>query len=294
MSHMSTYKQGMIYGITCQVIWGVLPVYWKAILPIDSFTLFLYRILMIALITFVICLRLYGFEKIKDDLRPKENRKRFFISGILIGFNWFFYVWAVNAGFVIQASLGYYIDPIIICVFGFILFKEKITSFKLVAIGLALIGLVIAIIHFQEAPFVAVILGITFAGYAAAKKNNTSPALLSLFYESLVLLPVSLIGIPIVEIIGPGAIGTGTWFNFFLMLMSGPVTILTLALFAEAAKRLPLFTLGMQEYIMPSMTLILGIFLYREPFDSMQFISFVIIWVGLVIFSIGEKKELSS
>lgn len=288
------YQRGLAYAVACSVLWGVLPIYWHALRSVEASVILYYRIFFVWLVCFLIALRQYGIREIKKHLKPRRAKLKYILTGILIAFNWHLYVWAVNEDYVIQTCVGYYIEPLVISAFGVIFFREKLTKYKVAAVAFALAGVAVILIHFMEVPVIALTLGVSFAGYAALKKDNRLPSVLALLYETMYLAPFALIGICYREAAGQGAIGTGTAFQYFLVLLSGPVTALTLALFSEAARRISMVTLGLLEYIMPSISLILGIFLFKEPFDFVQFMAFVIVWIGLLFFTIGEFRQIQT
>lgn len=284
------YRKGLTYAVSCSVLWGLLPIYWQSLKPIESTVILFYRIFLVCIVCGALSFKLYGKEEIKKHLKPGKAKLKFLIAGLMITFNWQLYVWAVNTNQVIQTCIGYYIEPLVIGIFGIIFFKEKLTKYKTAAIVFAIIGVIVILVHFMEVPVVALTLGISFAGYAVIKKNNRIPSILSLFYETMYLVIPALLGIIYLEVTGRGAFQSGTAFQCFLLFFSGPVTAATLALFSEAAGKLPLITLGLIEYIMPTISLIIGVFLFKEPFDQIQFIAFIIVWIGLGIFTIGEWK----
>lgn len=287
------YKLGLIAALGCSFLWGILPMYWKLLVPIPSSVIIFYRIFWVGVVTFFAALKLYGWERIKAPLKVKGNKLKFFIAGVIITLNWSIYIWAVNAGFIIQTSIGYYIEPLVVCLFGIIFFKEKITKYNLSAFVLATIGVLVVVIHFGEVPTIAIGLAMTFAIYAALKKLFNVETILSLLYETMFLVPIALGVIIYLEMTGQGAIGVGEPYQYGLLMLSGLATAIPLGLFAIGANNLPLITLGVTEYLSPSMALILGIFVYNEPFDLVQFISFTIIWIGLVVFTIGEAKAVN-
>ncbi len=287
------YKLGLIAALGCSFLWGILPMYWKLLVPIPSSVIIFYRIFWVGVVTFFAALKLYGWERIKAPLKVKGNKLKVFIAGVIITLNWSIYIWAVNAGFIIQTSIGYYIEPLVVCLFGIIFFKEKITKYNLSAFVLATIGVLVVVIHFGEVPTIAIGLAMTFAIYAALKKLFNVEAILSLLYETMFLVPIALGVIIYLEMTGQGAIGVGESYQYGLLMLSGLATAIPLGLFAIGANNLPLITLGVTEYLSPSMALILGIFVYNEPFDLVQFISFTIIWIGLVVFTIGEAKAVN-
>lgn len=291
ISERKQYRKGIICSLACSVLWGILPVYWQALRPIESSVIIFYRIFLVGVVCFFVALKLYGMDGIKTPLKEKGVKLKYFTAGVLITANWSIYIWAVNADHVIQTCIGYYIEPLVVCVFGILFFKEKLTKHKLAAFCLACIGVVIVLVHFMEVPFIALGLAVTFAVYAAIKKTATLPALLSLLYETMFLSPAALAVVVYLEATGQGALGTGQPYQYVLLLLVGFFTALPLGLFAAAASKIPLITLGIMEYISPSLALIIGIFLLKEPFDLVQLAAFIVIWIGLVFFTAGEYRE---
>ncbi|NBI64001.1 EamA family transporter RarD [Clostridiales bacterium] len=285
------YRTGLICSLSCSVLWGVLPIYWQALRPIESSAIIFYRIFLVGVVCFFAALKLYGWEGIKEPLREKGAKLKYFAAGLLITANWSIYIWAVNADHVIQTCIGYYIEPLMVCVFGIVFFKEKLTRHKLAAFALACGGVIIVLLHFMEVPVIALSLAITFAVYAAMKKSVQVPAMLSLLYETMFLSPIALVVILFMEARGQGALGVGQPYQYVLLLIVGFCTALPLGLFAAAANKVPLVTLGILEYISPSISLVIGIFLLGEPFDLIQLLAFVVIWIGLVFFTMGEYRE---
>lgn len=285
------YRTGLLCSLSCSVLWGILPVYWQALRPIESSVIIFYRIFLVGVVCFFAALKLYGMEGIKAPLREKGVKLKYFIAGVLITANWSIYIWAVNADHVIQTCIGYYIEPLVVCMFGIFFFKEKLTRYKLIAFVLACAGVVMVLLHFMEVPLIALGLALTFAIYAAIKKSSELPAMLSLLYETMFLSPIALVILIYLEATGQGALGVGAPYQYILLLMVGFCTALPLGLFASAANKIPLVTLGILEYISPSLALIIGIFLLKEPFDKIQFAAFMVIWIGLVFFSAGEYRD---
>lgn len=282
---------GMSCALGCAVLWGVLPIYWQALRPIDSMVIIFYRVFLAGVTTFVIAYKLYGKEKLFAPMKQKKALFTFIIAGVLITANWSIYIWAVNANYVIQTCIGYYIEPLMVCIFGVVLFKEKLNKYKITALVFAAIGVLVVLIHFKELPAIALGLALTFATYAAIKKKYEMEALITLFYETVFLTPIALVLIIYFEVTGRGAFSVAEPYQIGLLALVGFLTATPLVLFAMAANRISMVSLGITEYICPSIALIIGIFLFKEPFDSIQFIAFVIIWIGLTYFTYGEIKE---
>lgn len=291
MNDKKNYRIGMTAAVGCSVIWGLLPIYWNSLQPIPSDVIIFYRIVLMAAVCFIACAMQFG---VKNVFQPMFSNKRlaliYIVAGIVITVNWSIYIWAVNAGYVIQTSMGYFLEPLVVCLFGVVIYKERINRWKKISIVFAVCGLLIMIIGYRQVPMIAVSLGLSFAVYAAIKKSVGLSPLQSLLYETICIAPFSLCYIIYLENLGDGALQCGG-FKFFLLMFAGIATAVPLGLFSFATGKLPLVTLGLTEYISPSISLILGIFLFREPFDLIQFSAFVIIWVGLVFFTYGEVRD---
>ncbi len=286
------YKSGIISALSCSVLWGVLPIYWQSLRPIDSSVIIFYRIVLVAVVCLIGAFVSYDKETVMAPLKDKKTVIRYILAGILITANWSIYIWAVNADMVIQTCIGYYIEPLAVCIFGIVIFKEKLSKYKIMAFALAAAGVVSVIIYFGEVPLIAMSLALTFAVYAALKKNFTMPPILSLLYETVFLMPAALVVVIYLEVTGNGAIGAGEPYKYGLLMLCGLFTAVPLGLFANAANRINLFVLGLLEYVSPTISLVISIYLFKEPFEYIQLIAFAIIWIGLIFFSYGEYVEV--
>ena len=287
----SDYRTGLICVLACQLFWGVCPVYWQALVPIPSWIIILYRIVTMFVFSYIAARMRYSREEIWQSLRGKGVFTRYLAAGLLLTANWSTYIWAMTTGHMIQASIGYYIEPIVICLFGVVIFREKFTRYNLTAMGFALISITVMLIHYGQIPGVALGLAFTWACYSAIKKSTDRPPLIELVYETMFYAVPALMAIFYIETKGIGALSLGVPGKYALMYLSGLITLIPIALFGSAAKKVTLFVIGLAQYISPTITLLLGIFAYKEPIDKVQVISFAIIWIGLVFFSYGEYKN---
>ena len=285
------YRNGMISVICAMTLWGVLPIYWKALIPISSNVLIIYRLFLSWLASFIGALKVYGVEGLSGPLKDKKRIMIMILAGIVITANWSIYIYAVNSGQVIETCIGYYIDPLVICVFGIVFFKERPSRYKLISISFACAGVLIVLIHFMRIPIIAIMLALTFATYTAIKKHLHMPPLVSLFYEMLCLAPVALALIIYAEVKGIGAFAVAQPHQLVILMFAGVLTAVPLALYAVGTNRISMVSLGIIDYISPSINLVIGIFIFREPFDIVQFVAFVVIWTGLIFFTFGEIKE---
>ena len=285
------YRTGLICVLACQLFWGVCPVYWQALVPIPSWIIILYRMTTMFIYSYIAARMRYTKEEIWGPLKEKGAVKRYLIAGALLTANWSIYIWAMTTGHMIQSSIGYYIEPIVICLFGVVIFKEKFTKYNATAMALATIALVVMLIHYRQLPGVALGLAFTWATYSAIKKSSKNPPVIELVYETMFYAVFAVIDILVIETRGIGALNLGVPGKYALMFLSGLVTLIPIALFGSAAKKVSLFIIGLTQYISPSITLLLGIFAYKEPIDRVQLISFAVIWIGLIFFTYGEYKN---
>ena len=282
------YKIGLIFVIGCQVLWGFLPIYWQALKPIDSYVIILYRIFTMFIFSLMGARIKYSFKEIFEPLRDVKKLIRSFLAGLILATNWSIYIWAINSGRVIQAAIGYYIEPIVICLFGIVIFREKLTKYNVAAMGLAMIAVVVILIHFKQLPGVALGLAITWAIYSVVKKTSDQPTIIALVHETMPFAIIAIMVIIYIESQGAGALSMNLPGKYSLMLLSGLVTVIPVALFGMAATKVPLFIIGLAQYISPTITLICGIFLFHEEIDIVQIVAFIIIWIGLIFFTYGE------
>lgn len=274
-----------------------MPIYWHWLRPIGSDVIIFYRILTVALICFALAVFKYGKDTLLEPLKDKKTLCKYIIAGVLITANWSIYIWAVNADLVIQTCIGYYIEPVVICLFGTLLFKEKMGKMKLTALIFAIIAVIYILIYYRQFPGIALSLAFTFSIYAAIKKDMKKPPLISLLYETVFFAPIALGVIIWMECTGHGALaqvgaaGTGEMYKYFLMLLCGAFTALPLGLYANANNKVNMFLLGVSAYLSTTIALVLSIWVFREPFDRGQLIAFIFIWIGLVFFTLGEYRS---
>lgn len=284
------YREGIISVLGCNIWWGIMPIYWQWLKPIDSWVIIFYRIFLVAVVCAIAAWKVYTKEEIMEVLRNRKLVLRIIAAGIMITINWSIYIWAVNSDHIIQTSIGYYIEPLVVCLFGVFLFKEKLNRYKAIALVMGFIGVVAVVAYFREMPTIALGVAVSFSIYTAMKKGLKLPPIMSLLFETVFLAPFALIVIIYIESKGIGGMSAGG-FKYFLLMFCGLFTAFPLVLFANAANKVSMFVLGLSEYISPTIALFLSIFYFKEDFAPVQLIAFVIIWIGLVFFTIGEFKE---
>ena len=286
------YRTGVMYILLCQLMWGFLPIYWQSLEPIESWKIVLYRILTMFIYSYIAARFIYSKEEIWSQFKDLNKVLRSFAAGAVLTFNWSLYIWAMNSGRVIQASIGYFIEPIVICAFGILLFKEELTKYNITAMCFALVAIVIILVHFGQLPGVALGLAGSWAVYSAIKKASDQPPLIALVYETMPYAVIALFIIIYIEAKGIGAISVNAPRQYVMLWLSGLMTLIPVGLFGYAAKKAPLQVIGLAQYISPTISLLLGIFLFREPIDRVQLTALGIIWIGLIFFTYGESIKL--
>ena len=282
------YRIGILCAVIAALFWGTLPIYWKSIDSLNPLSIMFYRIILAFVVVLIVCLIAYGPKKIIEPLKNKKTIAAFFFAGLTVSINWGTYIWAVNSDNVIQTSIGYYINPLFVATMGVLIFHEKVSRHKIVSVLIAIVGVCIMIASYGQIPTIALMLAVSFTIYTGIKKKLQAPALLALLYETGLMLPIIIPCTIYMEITGTGALVNADSHHLFLLSFSGILTALPLTFFGFAANRIKVIDLGLIQYLAPSITLLLGIFIFNEPFDLIKLLGFVCIWIAIVIFTVGE------
>jgi len=279
-------NKGLLYGILAYTMWGVLPIYWHLLNSVQASQILVARIIW-SLTFLVILLSLRrGWGWVKPLLLQRQTLLIVGIAAILLSVNWFIYIWAVTAGFVVETSLGYFINPLVNVLLGTILLKERLRTGQWAAIGMAAIGVLYLTVHYRTLPWIALSLALTFGFYGLMKKKVHLGSAESLTGEMAVLFLPALVFSIYLLITGQAAIVNSSATIQLLLVGSGIVTAIPLILFAAAARREPLSTLGLLQYIAPTLQFLIGIFILKEPFSGSTLIGYVIIWFALILYSL--------
>ncbi|WP_070001123.1 EamA family transporter RarD [Cellulosilyticum sp. I15G10I2] len=287
---------GVIYAVVAYTLWGILPIYWKLIDSVFSIEILSHRILWAFVFTMVIIATTREWKALKLIMKDKKQMFYIFIASILIAFNWGLYIWAVNSDKIVDASLGYYINPLFAVVLGMLVFKEKLNYWQAGALLLASVGVIIKTLQYGKIPWVSLGLAVSFGLYGMMKKFIRANSIVGLTIETTMLVPVAALYITARQMSGGGAFGREHIGVILLLIGSGVVTAVPLLLFSSGAKRLPLSVLGFTQYIAPTISLFIGIFVFHEVFTAVDMISFGLIWIALMIYSCSQmglfKREV--
>jgi len=283
---------GFIAALAAFIAWGLLPMYWKALLSVPPLEILCHRIVWSLVFIATILTFKHRWAETFASLRTPKNFAILALSSLLLGLNWLLYIWAVNTNHVLEASLGYFITPLVNILLGFIVFHERLKPLQLAAIGLAALGVANSISSYGQIPWISLALAVSFAFYGLLRKLAAEESLPGLFLETLVLAPFALFYLVKLQVAGANSLFSGEPTLDLLLIGAGAATSLPLLGFAYGARRLQLTTLGLLQYSAPSITFLLGVFVYKEPFGSSHLLTFGLIWAGLAIYSIESLWTL--
>jgi chloramphenicol-sensitive protein RarD len=276
--------QGPVFAILAYGTWGLLPIYWKLFLGIPPLEVLVHRILWSVIFLMFVVLIQKKFILLVELCRSPKQLFIILTTSMLLGANWMIYIWAVNEGFVIETSLGYFINPLVNVMLGMIIFKERFKLWQTLALILALCGVLNYLFGFGELPWIALGLASSFSIYGMLRKISEAGPLIGLTMETLILVPVALLLLSWWSLDGSSHFGTMSELDLYF-LGCGLITSFPLLWFAAAAKRLRFSTLGLFQYLAPTSQFLLGVFLYKEPFTITHAITFALIWMALVLYS---------
>ena len=288
MSDIADHRRGMWAAVAAFVLWGLMPLYWHALRAVPSLQILLHRIVWsTVMVGGLLCWR-SGFEWVRTSLSRPGVAKWLALSGVLIGFNWGLYIWAVNAGHVVETSLGYFINPLLNVVIGVLFLRERLRPVQWISVAIAGIGVLWLTLRFGQLPWIALALAGSFALYGLIRKLVHVEALPGLAIEGGYLLLPALAALGWIEAQGQGGFLSPRGYGFALdamLVLAGLFTALPLIGFAYAVRRVRLSTVGVLQYIAPTLQFLAGVLVFREPFDRDRAIGFVCIWVALALFA---------
>ncbi|RJG00159.1 EamA family transporter RarD [Noviherbaspirillum saxi] len=277
---------GILYAATAYALWGIFPLYFKALQEVPAFDILLHR-MMWSLVFVVVVL---GWRRqwawLGEVMRRPKVLAGFAASAVLLSSNWFIYIWAVNNGNVVEASLGYFINPLFNVLLGSLFLRERLRPMQWTAVALAACGVAWLTWHGGQLPWIALMLAATFALYGLLRKTASLGALEGLTLETLLLFPLAFGCLLFLAARGQNSFAAASTATQWLLAAAGPITAIPLLLFAAGARRIPLSLLGLLQYIGPTIQLLLGVWLYHEPFSGVRLAGFALIWGALAVYSL--------
>ncbi|MDQ3003757.1 MAG: EamA family transporter RarD [Chloroflexota bacterium] len=276
-------NKGILNGIGAYALWGFFPIYWKLLHEVPALQLLGHRIGW----SFLLLLGVIILTRQWDDFRSKLDLRTFgiyLIAALLIGVNWLTYVWAVNAGFIVETSLGYFINPLLSVLMGVLFLRERLRLTQWIPVVLAALGVLYLTFVYGRLPWIALLLAFTFGFYGLVKKLAPLGSLYGLTFETGILFLPAVVYLGIVQANNTAAFLHSNLTLDILMIGAGLVTTVPLLMFASAAKQIPLSMIGVLQYLAPSIQFLIGIFVYKEVFDQSRLIGFLLVWLALIIF----------
>lgn len=277
---------GILYAFCAYVIWGMFPIYFKSLQEIPPLEVLMYRMVWALVFLAIVLSVRRQWSWLKPVLRQPRVLAGFTASALLLSSNWYLYIWSVNNDRVIDASLGYFMTPLVNVLLGSMMLGERLRRLQWMAVGMAAIGVLWLTWQNGQPPWISLLLGITFGLYGLLRKTAALGTLEGLSLETMLLLPLAVVSLLFMTAQGAHGFGDASISTKWLMLASGPITAIPLLLFGAAARLVPLSTMGLMQYITPSLQLMVGIWLYHEPFGGARLIGFAAIWVALGLYSL--------
>ncbi|MCI0550108.1 MAG: EamA family transporter RarD [Anaerolineae bacterium] len=276
-------NKGILYSVTVYALWGFFPIYWKLLSHVPALQLLGHRIAW----SFLLLLGVIFITKQWNEFRATLNVRTFriyLIAALLIGVNWLAYVWAVNAGFIVETSLGYFINPLLSVLMGVLFLGERLRPMQWIPVALAAMGVAYLTFAYGQLPWIALLLAFTFGFYGLVKKLAPLGSLFGLTLETGILFLPAFVYLSVVESNNTAAFLHSGIASDLLMIGAGLVTTIPLLMFASAAKLIPLSMIGVLQYIAPTIQFLIGVFIYKETFDQSRLLGFSIVWLALIIF----------
>jgi chloramphenicol-sensitive protein RarD len=290
MANRSERSLGLIFGLSAYILWGTFPLYWPLLKPASAYEIVAHR----AVWTLVFCLIVLAFhKKLRHTIAQLKKPKILFgllATSILISINWIVYIWATNAGHVVEASLGYYINPLVIIAFGVLLLKEKMRVGQWIAVGIATVGVAVLTVDYGRLPWIAIALALSWGSYGVIKKVLGLGALEGLTIETMLSFIPYATFLLILQNNGTGQFGHHLGLTL-LLVSAGAITAIPLLLFNGSTTRLPYTVIGLLQYITPTIQFSIGVWVRHEAMPTARWIGFLIIWCALVALTIDLVRS---
>lgn len=278
---------GIIYAFSAYLWWGLVPLFWKQIDHVPALEIVMHRMVWACLIVFLLIVAMRQWRSFCSVFGDRKMLLRLLLASVLITANWAIYIWAVNNEHIVETSLGYFINPLITVLFGLFFFGEALRKIQVLALLLAAIGVAVMVVATGGVPLISLSLAVSFALYSVIKKKVRLPATHGLAIETMFSLLPAVVYLMYLSSQGRSSFGTDFGVSVMLVL-GGFVTLAPLLMFAAAAKKVSMTTLGMTQYIGPSCQLVIGVMVYQEPFGLTKLLAFGFIWLALIVYSADQ------
>ena len=284
------HQIGLLLGAAAWIMWGLFPLYFALLDSVSPIEIVAHRVIWSMIFMVIVITAVRGWNRVRSHLSWRTVGI-LAAAAVLLSVNWLVYVYAVSSDQVVQASLGYFINPLVSVALGVVVLKERMRRMQWVAIGIAAIAVLILTISYGALPWIALVLAISFGFYGLLKKFAGIGSLESLTIETALLAPFALLLLFTMEMRGEAIFAVDGWGISILLILLGPVTALPLLAFGAAANRIPLSTLGALQYLTPVLQFLLGVLIFSEPMPSSRWIGFVFVWIALVVFATDTYRS---
>ena len=284
MSEQDRQRRGVLYGLGAYGLWGAVPLFWPLVARAGSLELLAHRVVWSLVISALLALVLLP----RGWFQRLASRRTLLMLGLaaaVVSVNWGLYIWAVNHGHVLETSLGYYINPILSILVGVVVLGERMAALQWVSVGLAALAVVVLTVEYGRLPWISLVLAASFATYGVMKKQVNGGAVETLTVESALLAPVALGYLVLLQVQGGSTFGALGWGHSLLLVATGVVTVVPLLFFAASATRLPLSTLGLLQYLAPTLQFLLGVLYFGEQMSTGRWVGFGLVWLALMLMS---------
>ena len=277
-------NKGIWNGLAAYAMWGFFPIYWKLLHEVPALQVIGHRISWSFILLIAVILFTKQWQEFRSVALVPKVIGIYALAGVLLSINWLVYVWGVNSGFIVETSLGYFINPLISVLLGVLFLRERLRTMQWVAVGLAAAGVIYLTFTYGRPPWIALSLAFSFGIYGFVKKMAPLGSLYGLTLETALVSPLALIYLLFVQFAGTGAFLHQGSLTDFLLIGTGAVTSIPLLMFASAARQIPLTMIGILQYIAPTLQFLICVFLYHEPFDQSRLVGFSLVWLALMVF----------
>jgi chloramphenicol-sensitive protein RarD len=287
----SSYRVGLLLGIGAYGLWGLFPLFWPLLEPASALEIladrFVWSFVFLALVMTVT----RSWSRLRPALSQRRNLALLVVATLLISLNWGVYIWAVNSGRVLEASLGYFINPLVVVLLGTFVFHEQLRRLQWTAVAVAAVAVAVLTAGFGGVPWIALVLAFSWAGYGVVKKIVGMDPIASLTIETAYATPIAVAYLVWLQVQGTLAFGHSSPGNTVLLMLTGVVTAVPLVMFGGAANRIPLSTIGVLQYLTPTIQFVIGITVAGEVMSAFQWVGFVIVWIALAVFTFDGVRH---
>ena len=290
MPDVDDRRSGLAFGLGAYALWGLFPLYFPLLEPAGGLEIVAHRVVWSLAFIALLLTVLRAWRRVRAVVADRRALLILVGAAVLISGNWLIFVYGVNSGQVVETSLGYFINPLVSVLLGVVVLSERLRTAQWVAVGIAAVGVAVLTLDYGRPPWIALSLAATFGLYGLLKKLVRVEAAPGLFLETAIVVVPAVVVLGLLHVHGEGTAGNHGTGHLLLLIGSGIATAVPLLLFAAATSRIPLSTVGLLQYLTPSMQLAIGVFVYDEPMPPMRLVGFAVVWLALVVFTVDTLR----